>query len=256
MNKKITIIHPSLGRPKLGTETVKSWMEKAVFPENIEYLLVLSEDDTRENKKEYLDIIEDYVYDNLGMIRDSRKQVGVFEIPNGTYINKSNFGASIGKGDIFIIISDDTACFDSWDIILLAGIELEKEKRGVDSCFTVKTKDGIQPFLLTMPIFDKAWYDRFGYILYPEYTHMYSDTDLSMVSHKLDRTLYVDLLFPHMHYSVGGMEIDKTNEKNNSTYNQGAEIFGKRGGNNFGLKPEEIINKEPIDIYRYDGFNK
>lgn len=254
---KISLCHPSYGRPEMATKTAKKWLERAKNPERIQYIMCLSDKDIFENIKGYNLRIGSFNYS--GTFQSCREDEAFIETifcPEASLVSQTNFAAKHSTGDIILILSDDTDCPENWDELLLQGIEEARDKKGVDSFFTVKCKDGIQPFLITMPVIDRAWYEKFGYVFYPEFSHMYCDSDLSMVSHMLDRTLYVDILFPHLHYSVGGMEKDSINEKNDSTYNSGAEIYGKRGGRNFDLKSEEIINKELIDIYNYNGFEK
>lgn len=258
MKKKITdysisICHPSYGRPIMGVNTAKKWLEMAKYPDRIEYIMCLSEKENEEN-------IQSYFYNLVEHINpiypEKTPPIKIIYCKEASLVAQTNEAAKHSTGDLIINVSDDSRCFQDWDIALLEGIEKEANRRNIESFFTVKTKDGIQPFLITMPIMDREWYNRFGYVFYPEYQHMHVDDDLSMVSHRLDRTLYVDLLFEHLHYTKGKMEKDETNEKNDSTYSQGATIYGIRGGNNFGLKPNEIINKDNPDIYTADFFNK
>ena len=43
----------------------------------------------------------------------------------------------------------------------------------------VLVHDVIEGRIATLPIVDRAWYDRHGYVLYPEYLHMFCDDDLT-----------------------------------------------------------------------------
>lgn len=247
---KISILHASFGRPELGTSTAKKWLERAKNPDRIEYIMCLSDKDTVDNQHWYLELVDQHNSSK------GKSAIQVFNCPEASLVAQTNLAVKYATGNLYINVCDDSDCPEHWDTLLLQGIHEAKEKKGIDSFFTVKVRDGIQPFLQTMPIIDKEWYDKFGYFFYPEYTHQYIDSDLSMTSHRLGRTLYVDLLFQHLHYSIGAMKKDSTNEKNDATADSGSIIFGKRGGRNFDLKKEEIVNWEPVDIYKADFFNK
>jgi hypothetical protein len=58
---------------------------------------------------------------------------------------------------------------------------------------------------------------------------------LADVGRLTGRTIELDILFPHNHYSVGKMEKDEVNAKNDSFYGVDYETYLKRQQNNFGL---------------------
>lgn len=242
---KISVVHPSYGRPELSVQTAKKWIERAKDLNRIEYIMCLSTKDTEEN-------IDNYIKEASELLINEKVDIAYSEV--ASLVAQANKGAKHSTGDIILICSDDTDCPENWDKLLLQGVQEAADKRGVDSFFTVKCKDGIQPFLQTMQTMDRAWYEKFGYVLHPDYFHMFCDDDLTMVSHLLDRTLYVDLLFPHLHYSVGAAIEDDTNKKNNTTYNSGYLKFMERSSRNFDLRTGEIINSQNIDRYNFDPF--
>lgn len=43
--QQISILHPNYKRPQLALQCYLEWMSKAVFPENIEYILCLAQND-------------------------------------------------------------------------------------------------------------------------------------------------------------------------------------------------------------------
>jgi len=83
---------------------------------------------------------------------------------------------------------------------------------------------------------DRNYYERFGYIYYPEYKHMFCDTELTHVADSLRKTLKrEDLLFPHLHYSVTRTKKDDVTIKADATWNQGKELYLRRVKDKFGL---------------------
>lgn len=229
---KISVIHPSFKRPELAAQVARKWFERAKDKTNFEYILSLTTEDPVLLKyhEEFIDI---------------PVRVHVSDI--ACLIPQVNKAAAIAEGDIFVVIADDTDCPENWDQILIDGLAGKSD-------FTCKTKDGIQPFINTMQICDRVYYNRFGYIFYHEYQHMFCDTEFTCISHMLGKTIYLDVLFQHLHFSRGHMERDETNDKNESTWGQGQYLFDQRKANNFGLNPEEIVASIPDNIYTYNAF--
>lgn len=201
----ISIIHPTRGRAGIAAQTVEKWLSRS--DSNLEYILSIDNND-----------FEDY----------SDMLVTILRSKNRSAIDAINHGARKAKGDILIVVSDDFDCPENWDTKLLAALEGKED-------FCVKTKDGIQPTLMTLPIMDRKYYDRFGYIYHPEYLHMYADQEMTAVAHMLGRNLDIDILFPHLHYSTGKFKKDSISIKNDASYPQGKRVFDHRLRENFGI---------------------
>jgi glycosyltransferase involved in cell wall biosynthesis len=213
MNKTISIIHPSRGRALSCARTAFKWTK--YLYQDIQYLLsVDSSDSELSNYKEVCEEQPDLTL----VIND-----------NHSAIEAINNAAKIATGDIIIVISDDFDCPQDWDTLLLDAL---KDK----SDFLVKTVDGCQPWIITLPIMDRVYYNRFGYIYNPSYLHMFCDTEMTHVGHLLGRVITLPISFPHMHYTqVGGQPKDEINVKNDATWNQGEEVYLRRMKENFGL---------------------
>lgn len=200
----ITIIHPTRGRLKQALETRAKWLLNA--DGEVEYIYSVDSDDF--TMPSWVDGIRN---------------------PNKSAIEAINRAAEVASGDLFVVVSDD---FNDppkhWDTLLLSEI-------GDRSDFVLKTRDGIQDTLVTLPILDRAYYERFGYVYRPEYGHLFADTEMTVVSMMLGRYIKSDLLFPHNHYSIGKVERDEVNEKNDLTWEQGERVFGSRLLTNFGI---------------------
>lgn len=216
----ISIIHPSRGRPIKSNETIRKWYKSAAcdFKRESELIVSCDADDLYINT--YIKTYGDRVIVNN----------------NKSAIDAINNAAKVAQGDIFIVVSDDTECPDNWYDYLMIAIGDRKD-------FILKTQDGLQKWIITMPIMDRTYYNRFGYIYYPEYKHMFCDTELTMVADLTGRKITTDLLFPHKQYSVTGEKPDEVNKRADLTWNQGEKLFLERLKTNFGLKAEEIKGK-------------
>lgn len=210
---KISLIHPSRSRPKQANETIKNWLSKASDRASLQYILSVDKDD-----------------------KDLRRYKAI-GIENGTYVavnrNKSaieaiNNAAKVSTANLIIVVSDDFDCEYNWDEKLLKELEGKED-------YIVKTQDGIQPTLITLPIMDRTYYNRFGYIYSEKYVHLFSDQEMTTVGHLLGKVITLNLLFEHMHYSVGKSKKDAINIRNDKSWNQGQSMFNERLKTNFGI---------------------
>lgn len=214
---KISIIHPSRGRAEMALTTKGNWLRKAELPGNIEYILSCDNDDPCYTQYHY--------YYNC-LWND-----------NKSAIEAINNAAKVCTGDLIIVVSDDFDCPNYWDTLLLNNIDSRSD-------FLVKTLDGIQKTLITLPIMDRVYYNRFGYVYHPDYLHMESDVEMTAVGMMLGRVINVPLLFEHRHYSTGKSKKDMISVKNDSTYKQGKEVITRRLLDNFGIQNPLIQFKD------------
>lgn len=211
--RRITCIHPSRGRSGIAIKVAKEWLSKA--DGEIEYIISIDQSDP--DKHKYLHAIN---WEASGLM--------YHEWDNKSAIEAINNAAKHVDGDILIVVSDDFDCPEHWDTLLLKALDGKED-------FCVKTKDGIQPTLMTLPILDRKYYERFGYIYHPDYIHMYSDQEMTAVAHMLGRNLDVDILFEHKHYSTGKFKKDAISIRNDKSYAQGKQVFDRRLRSNFGI---------------------
>lgn len=201
----ISIIHPSRSRASIANQVRTEWITKA--DKDIEYIFSLDNDDIQNNKYD-----GDCIYNN-----------------NRSAIDAINNGAEVAKGDLFIVVSDDFSCPEHWDTLLLEALQGKSD-------YCVKTQDGLQPTLMTLPIMDRVYYERFGYIYHPSYRHMFCDQEMTAVAHMLGKAVTLPLLFPHNHYSTGKFKKDAITIRNNATWVQGETVFNERLKSNFGIE--------------------
>lgn len=233
---KITIIHPSRSRPDQAFNTMNNWLSRADNPDNIEYMLSIDSDEANKYYGKFysMEVVLNKDKEHYHEFTDGSK---VCIRPNKTAIEAINHAVKYTTGDLFIVVSDDMDCPQHWDTQLLTALQGKSD-------YCVKVSDGKQPFIMTLPIMDRKYYERFGYIYYPGYQHMFCDTEMSCVAWMLDRYTPVDVQFTHRHYSYGLSVKDRVNAKNDATWGQGEALFKKRRRMNFELPLADIVNKE------------
>lgn len=202
---KISIIHASYGRPELQAMTAWKWIERTSGDHDIEYLLSIDKSDT----SAYPDSIsfkQDYV------------TASVVKNDTNTSVAAINKAASVSTGDIIVVISDDFDCPDKWDVMIVDQVQ-DKTK------WILKTQDGTQPWIITLPIMDRAYYEEYGYVYRPVFLHMFCDCELTHQADINGRKITSNLLFKHEHYSVGGIIKDNTSVKADKTWEQGKKMY-------------------------------
>lgn len=207
----ISLLHPSRSRPQQAYNTAKKWIENAGV--EIEYILSLDVDDPLE--REYWHWFANRMQQRL--VSENRSAIDA--------INKA---AKNSKCNILVQMADDFDCPPLW------GKQIIEATQGKTD-WILKTPDGIQKWIITLPIMDRAYYNRFGYIYFPEYRHMFCDTELTCVADLTGRKIEANITFVHNHYSTGKTKKDEVNERADATWKQGEELFIKRAKENFGL---------------------
>lgn len=227
---KIKIIHPTRGRKNIALQTASRWMQMAERPFDIDYYFSVDNDDADKWASDIVILPRPY---NLSAIE---KHLCVLKHDNKSAIEAINWAASLihvgtngNENYLLVIISDDFDCQSNWDTKLLNHI-----KGRTDFC--AKTIDGIQPTLITLPIMDRIYYERFGYVYHPAYQHMFCDQEMTAVAIMTGKYLKFPILFEHMHYSVGKAAKDAISLKNDATWQQGETLFNERLKTNFGIE--------------------
>lgn len=218
----ITLIHPSRQRSEMASNAYKNWVSKHNSKILVQYILSVDQDDSELDKYFHLNSEKKDVCFHKQEILISK---------NNNAIEAINNAAKLAEGNIIIVMSDDFDCELNWNENIYN--ELADKK-----FYCAKTNDGIQPYIITLPILDKSFYNYFGYVYNPIYQHMYCDTEMTCVAFMLKA--YVDLkdkiTFKHNHYTIGASVKDCINEKNDLSFISGRTTFLSRIANNFGLK--------------------
>lgn len=220
----ISVLMPSRGRPEKCLQTFKQWGGYTINENRVEWILSLDIDDPSLEK--YIDIFPNY----FSLVK-TKDRCRILVSRNRSAIDAINNAAKAAVGNIFIVVSDDSECDgDYWH-------ERIEREAGMKQDWIMKVQDGIQPWIITMPIMDRTYYNRFGYIYHPDYLHLFCDTELTCVADITGRKITSKLLFPHKHYSVTHEAPDAINKKNDATWEQGEKLFLERYKRNFDLPP-------------------
>lgn len=207
----ISLIHPSRGRPDKARETMFKWVKRYG---KVQHILSLDISDPR--NKDYDGIWYDVV-----------------EGDNTSVVEATNRAAKKSSGDILVYLSDDFDCPENWGELIL------KEFEGVTDPMLIKVDDCLQPLhvpVLTIPIMNRALYDKLGYFWHPGYKSMFVDEDLYWTAKKLGALkLCPHLKFEHQHVSVGKAPDDETYRRSAANWDQGKALFAKRKAAGFPL---------------------
>jgi glycosyltransferase involved in cell wall biosynthesis len=152
---------------------------------------------------------------------------------NKSVVEATNHAAKKAKGDILIYLSDDFKCPDNWGQLVL------KEFEGETGPCLIKVDDCLQRFrvpVLTIPIMNRALYQKLGYFWHPGYRSMFVDEDLYWSALNLGALKFCEhLKFPHEHCSIGLAENDETYQRSAANWDQGKEFFATRKAAGFPL---------------------
>lgn len=218
---KVSILYPSRSRPDQCVSNMIHWLQNR--SEECDWELILSLDSS--------DPKLDYYYD-LGLHGGFMKMI---VNDNHNVVQASNRAAIVATGDILILISDDFRCFKNWDLVITEAL---KGKSGV-----LKTFDGVQRWIVTLPIMTRDYYEECGYIYYPGFSHLFADTDLTHRADVLNKLIIRnDIVFKHDHYSVNGMQKDEVSKKADGTWATGEKVYLQRCKEKFGIT-------KPVNTY-------
>lgn len=230
----ISLIHPSRGRVQKAWKTYCNWEDcKGVV--RIEHLLSVDYGD------KYL-----MEYDRKFKSSAFTK---FFVSDNRSAVDAINHAATKATGDILVVMSDDFEAPQDWGRNII-----EQTQGKID--WIAKTPDGIQKWIITLPIMDRVYYNRFGYIYHPDYLHMFCDTELTCVADLTGRKITLDIPFVHNHYSTGKSVKDEVSIRADKTWDQGEKLFIERARRNFDLvnPPGKITSVEYIHWMKSKGY--
>lgn len=219
---KFSLLHPSRNRASAADPAIAEWLGKQSGLHEVEY--ILSIDDTDSQIAAYQAIA-------------ARRGVRLIINANRTHVEASNAAARAAQGDLLLQISDDFGCPDNWDAALLAAIGDRRE-------VAVFVDDGLGAKTMTLPIIDRAYYERVGYVLHPGYAHMFCDNDLEELARRLGKLVDAKHLhFPHRHYIIGAAPFDDTYLKAARSWGRDERFFAKRQVCDFGLRPPTLRDR-------------
>jgi hypothetical protein len=193
-------------------EAAAQWLQKADFPSQLEYVLVT----------EKLDLgLEDLF---LKVEPYNRYYTDCPGSRGGT--DQWNKAAWVSRGKVLVKVADDFFPCDHWDTELLKVIPNLDEPWVVD----VDNQDNAYP-LIAHAILTRAYYDKFGYLEHPDYSHQMADTEFSDVARASGRVIDArHLKFQHLTPDAG-VPMDDVYARfrgNAEALNRAREIYERR----------------------------
>lgn len=214
----ITLLHPSRGRADKALDVVDYWLKRSGLHPSTPF--------------EYL-VSVDFSDPQLDSYKELMPPESLWVADNKSVVDATNLIAQRSRGDILIYLSDDFKCPDNWGSLIL------KEFEGVTEPMLLKVDDCLQKFhvpVLTIPIMNRALYEKLGYFWNPLYKSMFVDEDLYWTAKKLGALKFAEhLKFPHEHVSIGKAENDETYRRSAANWEQGKAVFAKRKAAGFPL---------------------
>lgn len=222
---KLSILHASRQRPDQALQAIVHWLSNIEYPQSWEYILSVDSSDP-----------ELSAYQDLGLRPEHNQFIVVND--NHNLVEAANQAARVATGDILILISDDFLCTKGWNKMI---VDAMAGKSGV-----LKTFDGIQRWIVTLPVMTRDYYDEQCHFYFPHYDHMFCDTDMTHLA-DVQKKLIIrnDIVFRHNHYSIGGNKKDEVNVKADGTWRNGEETYITRCRNKFGLQGVNIYDLSP-----------
>jgi hypothetical protein len=201
----ILIKFPTRGRPEKFMKALDKYIELANHKDKLSFLVSIDEDD-RTATSQFIQTVKS---------KHPNIQVCV--------------GASKGK---IYAVNRDMEKAPPYDILLLASDDMIPQCYAYDD--TIRNtmavhfpdtdgvlwfNDGIRGHKLnTLCILGKKYYDRFGYIYYPEYKSFYCDNEFTDVAVKLNKIIYFDLVIIRHEHMVRDNSLDDDTYRKNSVF--------------------------------------
>jgi len=220
---KILVKLPTKGRKEKFFSVLDTFYDLCEDVENTNYLITLDNNDYTMNRQDVKNSFSEY--ENLNY----------------------TFGNSVSK---LSATNRDLDKFNDWDILVLASDDTIPLVQGWDNVIREKMKehfpdtDGVLHFndghqkdnLNTLPILGKKYFDRFGYVQFPEYKSTFADNEFMEVSKLLNKRIYFDqVIIEHQHPDWGYGERDYAHKENIKNYDFDRNLFMVRKIFNFGL---------------------
>lgn len=138
-----------------------------------------------------------------------------------------NAAAAASTGKFIITVADDWYPCDHWDTQLQLVIPDMDEEYVLDLNTTQFRKDD----LLTFSCLTRKYYERYGYVFYPEYLGLYADDEFTSQAHRDGVVIKArQLYFEHKHFAYNTAQYDEVYKLQNDSDRGriGKEIYERR----------------------------
>lgn len=214
----ISVLHPTR-RCKEALARKSNWLEMAARPDLIEWTFGIDEGDTScDPLKEHAHVVIP------APTWDVSKE-------GGTLCLAMNMMAEKAKGDLLFQMADDWYGPYHWDAWFR---EVMGPHMGEPKMLSLPDHPGRPPNfdLCCFPLITRKLYEQNGHFYYPEYRHVYVDTDISLRTRRFGQRVDVPIIpgFIHDHPFLTGKPSDEVYDRANSqpAYQYGEAIYKKR----------------------------
>lgn len=159
-------------------------------------------------------------------------KVIVQPLPPFNCVRGWNKAAENTTGKVIICIADDFSPPAHWDTLL----KQLNPPGWMDGEFIVHTEDGYVHDIAVLSILTRKRYNKFGYVFYPQYESMFTDTEFTEVAYRDGVVIQAkQLLFEHMHCDCGKRPKDQHDvlHGGKDRWNRGEMLFKYRKGIGF-----------------------
>lgn len=203
-------------------DVIRTWTERA-FTDDLEWIVTVDEGD----EKCFNAVQTAFATLPTKISRTVRTNTGPRTSTAGW-----NLAADNSTGKVIIAVADDFIPPVGWAPALLD----IKPEGWIDGEYVVHTEDGYVHNLCVLVMLTRKRYERYGYMLYPGYLSLFSDTEFTEVAYRDGVVLDAKhLLFEHVHCDCKKRAKDEHDEKHASTerWNAGEALFRIRRSNGF-----------------------
>jgi hypothetical protein len=223
---KISVCHPTRGRPQQAAEVRKKWLEAAKDPQSVEYIFGFSEDDAETR-------------DILGRFRHALSPAGNLDAVGGTLVENYNAAVRSSSGKIILTIQDDLEPCLFWDELIWQALAEKLNRPAVLKIGDgYRTDDLLITFCVTRPTL--AAMGHKGGIVSGEYRGVFCDNEFTHRAKKHGWIVPSEIVFRHEHpFFNPAVPTDDTYAIENSSegYKYGLEVFKRRNPDAFDSKP-------------------
>jgi hypothetical protein len=222
---KISVCHPTRGRPLQAAETRKKWLEAAKDPQSVEYIFGFAEDD-------------DETRDVLGRFKHGLSPAGNMDAVGGTLVQNYNAAVRASSGKIILTIQDDLEPCLFWDELIYNALADKLNRPAVLQIGDgYRTDDLLITFCVTRPTL--AAMGHKGGIVSDEYRGVFCDNEFTHRAKKRGWIVPSDIVLRHEHpFFNPAVPTDDIYaiENSNEGYRFGLEVFKRRNPDAFDSK--------------------
>lgn len=155
-----------------------------------------------------------------------------------------NAAAAATTGKVIICVADDFRPCEGWDEKMFT------LKTGwTDEDWVIHTEDGYVHNICVLSILTRKRYDRFGYVFYPQYESLFSDTEFTEVAYKEGRVIDAKhILMEHLHPDCEKRARDSFDAVHASRerWRMGEMLFNYRKNIGFPLDDGPMAGQSPV----------